>query len=614
MEIEYDEECDEKANESALIRNRILQISSINEMTSTEKDEPLRVRSQSAFSARALLTFAALNGRRRSMADITNLSAMRTSNQSSFLEGVFSGHWIKREPSMTDISHQTEEQDIFIRMNSEDTISNALCPMMSWCFAGIYVSNVSILIVIALAVVGFYTDWWLFSLLNLIGFLMVMDYPLMKFMLCHSIELYLMELCGIIACICNAVLELEEIHGLMDWFHVGTRFMTGIIGIFVCECLDGYRGPHLVKFSILMLGIAVYARPLVEPVITGSDRDKKVLMPIVEQTFSVHGLMVVAAFNVMMLFLNRIFLQMKYRGHIHIATYPNMVWVQGDHEQLRESIRSGQERQLSRTLTFSLDIYKQSLTQKVEIFLHEEKDVNHLCLRPRIASRLRFFHFSKANLSVILLLFFAILVASHFEMAIVSIMYEIVVIVLLLIGAGTFNVKMTQHYLSTFDFYYKLGNWMWYCIADAIWTTYNMEMTDIRWIDYILIQCILSIIILYIICIDSYHISHRVKVRALSILIGGILYYQCCLFAQRYSLNPTVSWENRDLVVPVIGVSITLKTLLINPLVGLTLFIGKQLVTITLHPNQAMLEVYPRIDWVGEGGTDDLMTIPEDSA
>ena len=105
-------------------------------------------------------------------------------------------------------------------------------------------------------------------------------------------------------------------------------------------------------------------------------------------------------------------------------------------------------------------------------------------------------------------------------------------------------------------------------------------------------------IVLYIICVDAYHISHKYKVRALIVLIILILYYQICILNQLYALSPNRTWEDQEIVIPVLRISVSLRALMLSSLSNFIIFIGKQLTLMLLHPNKAVLEVYPAVQWL----------------
>ena len=181
--------------------------------------------------------------------------------------------------------------------------------------------------------------------------------------------------------------------------------------------------------------------------------------------------------------------------------------------------------------------------------------------------------------------------------------------VLLQIGLCTFHMKMMKYYAQSFDLYYKLFNWGVYIFADILWHQGERDMDSYKWCEYTLRSSIITMIIFYVVCIDAYHISHKYKVRALLVLVGTILYFQFCIFNQIYTLNPNESWDDHELFVPVFNIALSLQTLLLNSLVNFIIFVGKQLILTMLHPNKAMIQIYPRIEWIDAETSSDGLDI-----
>ena len=205
------------------------------------------------------------------------------------------------------------------------------------------------------------------------------------------------------------------------------------------------------------------------------------------------------------------------------------------------------------------------------------------------------FHFSKSNTVSISILFVSISLSSIFSIYIAEMTSELLCILSLLIGISTFDLKMVRYYLVSFDFLYKLFNWTLYMFADIIWNDIHSEMSTLRWTCYALKGMIFTMMILYISCIDAYQIPHRYKVRALIVLVGLIGYFQICTLLQVYSFNLGKAWSDTEVVIPILKISISLRSLMLNSLNNFILFIGKQLVLMLLHPNKAIMPIYPKI-------------------
>jgi len=194
------------------------------------------------------------------------------------------------------------------------------------------------------------------------------------------------------------------------------------------------------------------------------------------------------------------------------------------------------------------------------------------------------------------------MISSFFALWSVSIIYEVICIALLSIGLSTLNIKMLKYYLKTFDLYYKMVMWALYIAADFVWWNTSLsldyEMNALMWVNYALQRVMFTIIIIFILCIDAYHITHKYKVRAFTVVMVLLVYFLFCMFTQVHALNPTKQWHDRLHFVPVLGKHVSLKALLMAPLLNLIIFTCKQFILIILHPNKAMLQVYPSIRWI----------------
>ena len=94
--------------------------------------------------------------------------------------------------------------------------------------------------------------------------------------------------------------------------------------------------------------------------------------------------------------------------------------------------------------------------------------------------------------------------------------------------------------------------------------------------------------------------NRKFKIRTLLILLCCICYSWACKLNQVYEGRLGKSWKDEQITV--FKLSLSLKSLLLNSLSNLILFIGKQSILMWLHPNKASLEIYPRTKWVDSKG------------
>jgi len=207
------------------------------------------------------------------------------------------------------------------------------------------------------------------------------------------------------------------------------------------------------------------------------------------------------------------------------------------------------------------------------------------------------YHFSRFNVILELIIFLAVALSTYFEFWTLAIIYEFCCVVLLTIGLWSFNTKMLKYYATDFDGYWKMLNWSLFVVADVMWNHHEVDMDAARFIAYILLQIILTIVVVHIICIDAYHLTYRSKLRATVLISVLVIYWWFCTASQVYVLDPTTGW--RDVEVGVAwDVSISLRAVMSSTLLNFIFFILKQLILMKLHPNQAFIEVYPAIQWV----------------
>ena len=107
-------------------------------------------------------------------------------------------------------------------------------------------------------------------------------------------------------------------------------------------------------------------------------------------------------------------------------------------------------------------------------------------------------------------------------------------------------------------------------------------------------------IIVYVVCIDALNIKHKYKVSVLAILIFVIMYFAICYMNRTTITNPTEVWDDHDVTLPVLQFSIGLQSTMLNSLCIFLIFMGKQLVLMLLHPGHAVMQVYPKTQWIDD--------------
>ena len=188
--------------------------------------------------------------------------------------------------------------------------------------------------------------------------------------------------------------------------------------------------------------------------------------------------------------------------------------------------------------------------------------------------------------------------SSFFSVKLMIAVSEIILIGLLLIGLMTFDLKMIRYYLTSFDSIYKLVNWSLYVVADIIWNGAQRDMDAFDWLQCISLDIIFTSLVVYVVLIDSYQISHKSKTRAMSVSILISVYGQMCILSQVYALNPNENWEDNEVLLPVMKIWLSMRALMVTSLGNCIIFLVKQLALTVRYPNCCALPVYPKIDWV----------------
>merc|ERR1712096_150971 len=171
-----------------------------------------------------------------------------------------------------------------------------------------------------------------------------------------------------------------------------------------------------------------------------------------------------------------------------------------------------------RTSTLSLDIYKQTMTQSVDIYLLENNNILYTLFTVLKASRIEQFHFSMSNIVTSCILLLAAVIASIYSILVLVIILETFGVVLLCIGLCTFNLKMLKFQMLSFEVYIKMFFWTLFIIADTAWSSIFQDMNALKWTEHALRHLVMTCAILYVVLIDGYHALNRFKVRSTVVL------------------------------------------------------------------------------------------------
>ena len=326
---------------------------------------------------------------------------------------------------------------------------------------------------------------------------------------------------------------------------------------------------------------------------------------------SLRDMYLMCEFNQFVFWLKKLNLMTKYPNCILVATYPRIIWMNSGMRQL--TLSSIGQRRAFRTTTISLDVYKQSVSQRTDIFLFDDNSIAHQFLKPETAEKLHQIHFSLLSVIGTILFAVASVVAIPLDIDDLAVISEMCFIVILLIGPFTFNAEMMKFYLKSFDFWYKWFNWTMYLCAYSIWNSRQYDMNGTAWTEFAFRNLAITITMLIIFSIDAYHVSDRKKKRALLFLILIAVYFHICIVWRLYFMNPTERWTDWEIEIPLMRIKVSLRGMMMNSMGNLIIFMIKQLVLMIQHPDVAALQLYPKIKWIAEDEEDHQEPILEET-
>ena len=112
--------------------------------------------------------------------------------------------------------------------------------------------------------------------------------------------------------------------------------------------------------------------------------DVEIIVPLIHKTVSLKSTYLIAKFNLIVFLLKKVIFNLRHKGCVLISVHPTTLWKK---EHIQRAIISGLQRQ--RTSTMSLDIYKQAMTQKVDIYLLESNNILSSLFTTSRASRIQ---------------------------------------------------------------------------------------------------------------------------------------------------------------------------------------------------------------------------------
>ena len=316
-------------------------------------------------------------------------------------------------------------------------------------------------------------------------------------------------------------------------------------------------------------------------------------------------------FNNLVFWVKKLILITKCPNCILVATYPRIIWMNSGMRQ--QTLSSIGRRRAFRARTMSLDIYKQSVSQRTDIFLFNDNSIGYRFFTPQTAEKLHQIHFSRWSVVGIVLFALASAIAILLNIGVLAIVLETCCIVILLIGPFTFDAEMIKFYLKSFDFWYKWFNWTMYLCGYFIWSNRQHNMSGTAWTEFAFRNLAITITMLHIFSVDAYHVSDRKKKRALLVFILIAIYFHICIVWRLHFMNPTGRWRDWEIYIPLMRIKVSLRGMMMNSMGNLIIFMVKQLVLMIKHPQVAALELFPKVAWTSEDEEDHQERILEET-
>ena len=455
-------------------------------------------------------------------------------------------------------------------------------------------------------------DGW-FSLVMVIIFLLycgpgalTWNYSALRYTLRHSFDLHFILFNGggggIIICVFATVNSMSVLRCII----VGAYLIFGLCVFLLIFNLEAVPLSHRSKQIIVLLIVLSMCNDTRKNLYNDDEYEMydgvELDIQSLDVNVSLRDMLLMSQFNGLVFWIKKLILMTKYPNCILVATYPRVIWMNSGMRQ--QTLSSIGQRRAFRATTISLDIYKQSVSQRTDIFLFEDNSIAHRFFKPETAEKVRQIHFSKCSVVGLNLFAVASLIAILLNISVLSIISEICCIVILLIGPFTFDTKMMKFYLKSFDFWYKWFNWTMYFWAYSIWTNHQFDMSSSAWMEFSFRNLAITIAMLHIFSLDAYHVPDRKKKSALLVCILIVIYFHICIVWRLYFMNPTERWMDWEIDIPLMRIKVSLRGMMMNSMGNLIIFMIKQLLLMIQHPQVAAFDLYPTVAWDAEDEED----------
>ena len=449
-------------------------------------------------------------------------------------------------------------------------------------------------------------------LLYLVGAAFVWNYAVLRYAFQHSFNLYIICITCIFQVICQWIFK--AVHDdLYDGLFARICLHLAIIVAFpLLYTQNGLRLHHRAKQIVIFVVALSTFWVTVQYVLFGpypEYEDVVIHTPTLDIDISLESLMLIGQWNISVFWFQKFMLITLHPNCILIASYPQIIWMNsGSINTVMNSIRGfepnsvGHDRaslqRSERISSMSVNIYEQSVSQKANVYLMEDNSIAHIICRMKAAKRVHHIHFSKMTVPLFVSLFLLTMWGIRNGIHTLTVILQILLVGVLLIGLFTFDVEMMRFYMKSFDFWFKAFYWALFSAADG--TLNGLEKAneeDIEWIAYMFRKCIFTVLVFYVICIDAYHVSQRFKKAASVISLMLAVYCQVCIALQVNAFSPQEKWDDHNIVISKMGIELSLRSTMMNSLGNFIMFMTKQLVILFMHPGTAAFQLYPKIEW-----------------
>ena len=213
------------------------------------------------------------------------------------------------------------------------------------------------------------------------------NYSALRYTLRHSFDQHFILFNTVVMIVINFVCQIVNDISALGSINVGAYALFGLCVNLLIFNLEAVPYSHRIKqsnvlFTILAIGDLIQKNLYDHKTykyIDGVDLN----IPSLDVNVSLRDMHLMCLFNNLVFWLKKLILMTKYPDCILVATYPRIIWMNSGMRQ--QTLSSIGQRRAFRATTMSLDIYKQSVSQKTDIFLFEDNSIAHRCLRPETA-------------------------------------------------------------------------------------------------------------------------------------------------------------------------------------------------------------------------------------